>query len=147
MHDKRMKKLELAEREIPLERKVIYYGPRDADFLLVGWGYSKMIALDALEKLSEMGYKGSYLHVKMFAPFPARYVRSVLNRVASERVIAIEHNYQAQASMAIKMYTSIDVDRRIVKYTGRPMYLEEVVGAVKKILDEGVKRVVMSHGA
>ncbi len=147
MYEKRMKKLELADTEIPEERRAEYYGPEDADFLLVGWGYSKMIALDALEKLSEMGYKGSYLHVKMFAPFPARYVRSVLNRVASERVIAIEHNYQAQASMAIKMYTSIDVDRRIVKYTGRPMYLEEVVGAVKKILDEGVKRVVMSHGA
>lgn len=147
MYEKRLKKLELADSEISEESRAEYYGSEKADFLLIGWGYSKMVALDALEKLGDEGYKGSYLHIKMFSPFPSRYVKYVLNRFPSERIIAIEHNYQSQASMAVRLYTSIDVSRRIVKYTGRPMYLGEVVEAVKKILDEGLKRVVLSRGA
>lgn len=147
MYEKRLRKLELADSELPLEGRAVVYGPEDSDFLLVGWGYAKMVALDALEELDKLGYRGSYLHLKMFSPFPSDYVRSTLNGYPLDRVMSIEHNYLAQASMVVKLHTGFDVGKRIVKYTGRPMYLNEVTEAVRKILDEGETKVVLRHGA
>jgi 2-oxoglutarate ferredoxin oxidoreductase subunit alpha len=147
MYEKRLKKLELTDLEIPDESRAVYYGPEKSDYLLVGWGYAKMVALDALEELGKQGYRGSYLHIKMFSPFPARYVKSIINGFPQERVISLEHNYQAQASMIVSLYTITEINRSIVKYTGRPMYLDEVVEAVKKILEGDEKRVVLSRGA
>jgi 2-oxoglutarate ferredoxin oxidoreductase subunit alpha len=147
MHEKRMKKLEVADAEIPAERRAGYYGPDDADVLLVGWGYVKMVAVEALTELNEAGYTGAYLHLKMFSPFPSRYVASIMDRFPPDRVIALEHSYQAQAAMAVKLYSGKEDNRCIVKYTGRPMYLNEVVGAVKTMLETDVRRVVLTRGS
>jgi len=147
MYEKRMKKLELADLEIPPESRATLYGPEEADFLLVGWGYAKMVALEALNQLRKEGYLGCYLHLRMFSPFPTEYVKSILNRFSASRIIALEHNYLAQASMITSMHTLMHIDRSIVKYTGRPMYVREVEEAVKKILKDGLTKVVLSHGA
>jgi 2-oxoglutarate ferredoxin oxidoreductase subunit alpha len=147
MTEKRMKKLELADSEIPVERRAVYYGPDEANVLLVGWGYVKMVAVEALTELNKAGYTVSYLHLKMFSPFPSRYVASIMNRFPPNRVITLEYNYQAQAAMAIKLCSGKEVTRSIVKYTGRPMYLNEVVEAVKTMLETDVRRVVLSRGS
>ncbi|MGC8556071.1 MAG: hypothetical protein ACP5NG_03585, partial [Conexivisphaera sp.] len=42
IYEKRMRKLELADSEIPEERRASYYGPEDADFLLLGWGFVRV---------------------------------------------------------------------------------------------------------
>ena len=147
MTEKRMTKFELADSEIPAERRVVYYGPEEANVLLVGWGYVKMVALEALTELNKAEYMGAYLHLKMFSPFPSRYVTSIMNRFTPDRVIALEYNYQAQAVMAVKLYSGKEITRSIVKYTGRPMYLNEVVEAIKTILETDVRRVVLNHGS
>jgi 2-oxoglutarate ferredoxin oxidoreductase subunit alpha len=147
MTEKRAKKLEIADSEIPAERRVVYYGTDEADVLLVGWGYVKMVAVEALKELDDSGYTGAYLHLKTFSPFPSRYVASIMDRFPPERVIALEYNYQAQAAMAVKLYSGKEITRSIVKYTGRPMYLNEVVGAVKTILETDVRRVVLNRGS
>jgi 2-oxoglutarate ferredoxin oxidoreductase subunit alpha len=74
-------------------------------------------------------------------------VNTILNKFPLEHVISLEHNFQAQASMVVKMHTLKDINRSIVKYTGRPMYMNEVVEAVKKILDGRSRRMVLSRGA
>lgn len=147
MTEKRMKKLELADSEIPARRRAIYFGSDEADVLLVGWGYVKMVAVEALTELNKVGYSVAYLHLKMFSPFPSRYVASIMDRFPSDRVIALEYNYQAQAAMMIKLYTGKEVSKSIVKYTGRPMYLNEVVEAVKTMLETDVRRMVLSRGS
>ncbi|HUX87398.1 MAG TPA: 2-oxoacid:acceptor oxidoreductase subunit alpha, partial [Chloroflexota bacterium] len=48
MMEKRMKKLEVAGQEIPLERKLRLYGPADADVTVIGWGSTKGSIVDAL---------------------------------------------------------------------------------------------------
>ncbi len=146
MTEKRMQKLALADAEIPVEQRAGYYGPDDPEVLLVGWGSVKMVAVETLGTLNAAGHRGAYLHLKMFAPFPACYVASLLDRVPPDRVIAVEHNYQAQAAMMIHLYAGTPVPRQIVKYTGRPMYLEEVVAAVQTLLTTDTQRVVLSRG-
>ncbi|MEB3787793.1 MAG: 2-oxoacid:acceptor oxidoreductase subunit alpha [Desulfurococcales archaeon] len=147
MYEKRMKKLEIADKEIPEDERVHYYGPEDADFLLVGWGFVKGVALDALRKLREEGMNGAYLHLRYFIPFPKRLVSTILGSFDRDRVIAVEHNIMAQAAMVVAMNTGFIIERKILKYTGRPMYTMEVVDAVKKILRDGEEKVVLSYGA
>jgi len=146
MFDKRMRKLELADSEIPPERRAIYYGHKDADFLLIGWGYSKGVSLDALKDMELEGYKGAYLHLKTFSPFPSNYVQSVLDKFDKERIVSVEHNYLVQAAKVITLNTGKIIEKSILKYTGRPMYRNEVVQGLERIL-KGEKRVVVAYGA
>jgi len=146
MYDKRMKKLEIMEQEIPPEERAVYYGDDNADFLLVGWGFVKGVALDALEELRAQGYRGAYLHLKVFTPFPSKYVAGILSKFDPSRVIDVEHNYIGQAARVITMNTGFEVSRFILKYTGRPMYRMELVDAVKRILGGKSMREVLTYG-
>ena len=146
MYEKRMKKLEVADREIPEEERAVLYGDGDADFLLVGWGFVKGVALDALEDLESMGYRGAYLHLRMFQPFPSRLVERILSGFDPSRVIAVEHNYMAQAAMVVAMNTGYRIRRAVLKWTGRPIYRMELVEAVKSILEGRSERVVLTYG-
>ncbi len=145
MYEKRMKKLEIADKEIPEEERAKLYGS-GKDFLLLGWGFVKGAALDALAVLEEKGLKGAYLHLRMFIPYPSRMVREILDSYGAERVIAVEHNIMAQASLATTMNTGFKIGRYILKYTGRPIYVMELVDAVQRIVEGGEDKVVLTYG-
>lgn len=145
MHELRMKKLEIADLEIPEEERAIVYG-NGKDFLLVGWGSTKGAALEALELLAEEGYMGAYLHLKVFEPFPKRLVAEVLGRYPQDRVIAVEANYESMAAKVTTMNTGFVFKKHILKWTGRPIYVGELSRAVLKIL-EGSDREVLTYGA
>ncbi|MGC8544275.1 MAG: transketolase C-terminal domain-containing protein, partial [Vulcanisaeta sp.] len=146
MFDKRMRKLELMEKEIPEERRYSYFGPERPDILLVGWGFVKGVALKAIEELGNEGVKVGYYHIRMFIPFPKESITKLAREVGADNLIAVEHNYQAQASKLVAMNTGIVVSKSIVKYTGRPMYVHELVNSIKNIM-KGSVREVMSYGA
>lgn len=146
MYERRWKKLEIADREIPEEFRAHYYGPNDADFLLVGWGSVKIVALEALRVLESKGKRGAYLHLRMFSPFPSRLVSKVISQFDPERVIAVEHNYLAQAARIVTMETGFKFRKFILKWTGRPMYLMELVEGVLDVLERGKSRVVLRYG-
>ncbi len=147
MHRARMKKLEVAASEMPEEgeRAVLYGG--GPDFLLVGWGSVKGAALEAIESLRESGLKGSYLHLRVFEPFPTGFVLDVLKSFEPDRVIAVEANYLAQASRIVAMNTGYKISRRIVKWTGRPVYVGELAWAIVRIVEGGSEEEVLEYGA
>lgn len=146
MYDKRMRKLDIMDAEIPPEERATYYGDDNADFLLVGWGFVKGAALDALEELRAQGLRGAYLHLRVFSPFPSKYVKEIISKFDPSRVIDVENNYLGQAAKVIEMNTGIEIDRFIVKYTGRPIYRHELVEAVKRILEGKSVREVLAYG-
>jgi 2-oxoglutarate ferredoxin oxidoreductase subunit alpha len=51
-----------------------------------------------------------------------------------------------QAAALIAMNTGFTVRKHVLKYTGRPMYVMEVVEAVIDILEGRRSRVVLSYG-
>ena len=53
MMEKRMRKLELAAKEIPIEDKLVFHGPDDAPVTVVSWGSTKGAILDAIDALKE----------------------------------------------------------------------------------------------
>ncbi len=145
MYRKRMEKLKIADEEIPEEKRLAYYGPEDADALLVGWGFTKRVAIDASRVLSEKGVRSAYLHIKMFSPFPSKKIEEILSRFDKSKIIAIDHSYLSQISKAILVNTGVKIVKEVVKYTGRPIYLNELVEGVLRIL-EGEDRVVLTYG-
>ena len=146
MMDKRMKKLDIIDREIPEERRYSYFGPERPDVILVGWGFVKGVAVKAVEELNEEGIRAGYYHIRMFIPFPRNSLTKIANEVGADKLVAVEHNYMAQASKLVAMNTGIMIGKSIVKYTGRPMYVHELVNAVKNVL-KGSTREVVSYGA
>src|SRR3990172_2237259 len=74
MMEKRFAKLDLAAREIPEDVKVRYFGPKDADAVVVSWGSTKGPLLDALDRLWAEGTRLGYLHVRLINPFPVEPV-------------------------------------------------------------------------
>ncbi len=146
MYDKRMRKLEIADKEIPIEKRAKLFGDEDSDFLLVGWGFTKGVALDAINILKEQGIKAAYLHIKMFEPFPTNYVKDIIQKYDPGKVIAVEHSYTGQIAKVITMNTGFVFKKFALKWTGRPIYTNELVEAVKKIAS-GEDKVVMKYGA
>ena len=135
MYDKRMRKIETILREIPEEDKVKYYGPPNADTVIVSWGTTKLQILSALEKLGNVGF----LQLRLLYPFPADLVR---RRLEGKRTLFIEGNYTAQSSMLVRMYTGISADAVAVKYNGRPITTDDVLEAYERFT-KGEKRIVL----
>lgn len=146
MYDKRMAKLEVINSEIPVEKKAVYYGSKKPQVLLLGWGFTKGACLEAVREAESRGVKVAYLHLKMFSPFPTEYVKSILEDLGEERVVAVEHNYTVQAGRIVALNTGFNVVKSIVKYTGRPIYTSELLTGISKVLS-GEERVVLRYGA
>ncbi|MHA1616658.1 MAG: 2-oxoacid:acceptor oxidoreductase subunit alpha [Candidatus Njordarchaeales archaeon] len=143
MYEKRIKKMDLIDQELSEEKRVILYGSKKPQLVLIGWGSTKGPILDALPRLESLG-EVAYLHFRVLVPFPKRIVREVIS--GAEKVIGVEHSYFVQIADLVSLHTSIPVPYRIAKWTGRPIYENEIVDAVKKIVEENKKRVVLTYG-
>jgi 2-oxoglutarate ferredoxin oxidoreductase subunit alpha len=145
MVEKRMSKLDLALKEIPDEDKAAMYGDAGAKLAIVSWGSTKGVILDAMEKLADEGIKARFVDMRLLNPFPVELVKSML---AGAKVVDIEMNYTSQLASLLRQHAGIEPDHLIVKYNGRPMSLEEVYNAVKRITDgKAPRRQVLKSGS
>ncbi|HJX24457.1 MAG TPA: 2-oxoacid:ferredoxin oxidoreductase subunit alpha [Candidatus Bathyarchaeia archaeon] len=146
MMDKRMKKLETADREIPDGEKANVYGTPNADLRIISWGSTKGAILEAMEHLSERGIKTSFLQIRMFEPFPRKLVAEYLENAKIK--VDVEMNYYGQLNSLLKERVMIDADYLLLKYNGRPMSCDEVYDALVSIWDgKAPRRQVLTHGA
>lgn len=141
--EKRMGKLDLALREIPLERQFTLHGPAEADITLVGWGSTKGAILEAMEELAQDGLTANFLQLRLMRPFPAAAVADMLKR--ARRTVLVENNYMGQLGLLIREQTGIALDRWIVKYDGRPFSQEELAEGLRRALTGEATRVAVSH--
>ena len=146
MMEKRMGKLDLADREIPISDRVNFFGPENADMTIVSWGSTKGAIIDAMEWLKQDGIAVNFLQIRMVNPFPTEYVTKLLSR--ARKIVGVEMNYSAQLIGIVREKTCIPIDQLVVKYNGRPMSSEEIYDAVKMIREgKAPKRLVLRHGA
>ena len=120
--EKRMRKLETARKEIPLEDQYTLY--RDGEVLVLGFGTVKGTMLEALDHLEGVGY----LHLRLLWPFP-----EIGHLLAGKRLVTVEHNFSGQLADLVQQETLRKVHHRVVKYNGRPITLDEAVEALKVI--------------
>ncbi len=146
MVEKRMRKLEAAHREIPLEEKLNFFGRDDAEHVIVSWGSPKGAILEAMEMLEKEGFRLAFLQVRLLHPLPKERIAEILGKAKTR--ITVEMNYSGQLAGIIGEKTGIFVDYYVLKYNGRPMTATEVYEALKKILrGEAPKRQVLTYGS
>jgi 2-oxoglutarate ferredoxin oxidoreductase subunit alpha len=146
MMDKRLKKLELVDNEVPLEMKLKFFGDMDAKTIIVSWGSPKGAIIEALNQLKDEGLSLGFVQVRMIHPLPSAHLKQILE--GKKRIIDIEDNATAQLGGVITEHTSIKPTHYILKYTGRPMMTTEVYEAIKLILTgKAAERQVLMLGA
>ena len=142
MYEKRMKKLETADREIPEESRVKVFGDTDSKNVIVTWGFAGSVLEDVI---NEGGIDALILQLRMFSPFPTKLVSNMLSD--KKKIIAVEGNYLDQASKLITMFTGIRPTNYILKWNGRPFLKDELESALRQTIKEDVKKVVLNGGA
>jgi 2-oxoglutarate ferredoxin oxidoreductase subunit alpha len=146
MVEKRMKKLELVAKEVPVEDKLKFYGDTGSENMVVSWGSPKGAIIESLEKLKQEGFSLGFMQVRLLHPLPAEEVKKALE--GKKRIIDVEDNFSGQLGGIIKEATGIAPNYHILKYTGRPMTTTEVYEALKAILTgKASEREVLMFGA
>jgi 2-oxoglutarate ferredoxin oxidoreductase subunit alpha len=146
MVEKRMKKLEVIEKEVPIEERVNFFGDRNAKNLIVSWGSPKGAILEAIRKLTDEGFSLGFMQVRMVHPLPKEHIANMLQ--GAQKIIDVEMNYSGQLGGIIREKTGISMNFYILKWNGRPMTTTEVYDAIKLILlDKAPKRQVLTYGS
>ncbi|MFB3889707.1 MAG: 2-oxoacid:ferredoxin oxidoreductase subunit alpha [Candidatus Bathyarchaeia archaeon] len=146
MVEKRMKKLDLVAREIPMEEKLAFFGDVGSENMVVSWGSPKGAIIEALEMLKAEGLSAGFMQVRLINPLPAEAIGKALE--GKTRIIDVEDNYTGQLGAVIKEKTSVAPNFHVLKYTGRPMTTTEVYDALKAILTgKGSEREVLMFGS
>lgn len=155
MHEKRLSKYRLMLEQIPEEKQFTLKGGSDADVTLVCWGSTSGVLLDAIEPLKAKGIKINILNYRILNPLPIA-TEKILKK--AKKLILVESNWGTQLGHLIRMTTGVFISNQILKYTGRPMSLNEIVDSVEKIMKKQIKpeidpltgmsieKVVLTHG-
>ena len=146
MVEKRINKLELVDKDVPMDLKINFFGEKDAENIVVSWGSPKGAIIEAISQLKDEGFKLGFMQVRMIHPLPYAYIREMLNN--KKRVIDVEDNHNAQLGGIITEQALVKPNYYILKYTGRPMMTTEVYQALKLILTgKANERQVLMNGA
>ncbi|MDH5754063.1 MAG: 2-oxoacid:acceptor oxidoreductase subunit alpha [Candidatus Bathyarchaeota archaeon] len=129
MVDKRFRKFEHAEREIP-EPKL--FGPEDAEVTIIAWGSTKGPIKEAMKLLDRDGMKANFLQILYISPFPTNTVSKTIE--GSKRTVIVENNKTAQLASLIKEKTGKEIEHRILKYDGRQFFPTEIYQRVMEVL-------------
>jgi 2-oxoglutarate ferredoxin oxidoreductase subunit alpha len=145
MMEKRMKKLDIVEKEVPTEEKMKFYGDKTSESVVVSWGSPKGAIIESINMLKEEGLSVGFLQMRMLHPLPVEAVKRVL--AGRKRIIDIEDNYTGQLGGVIREKTGISPNFYVLKYTGRPTSTTEVYNALKAILTgQALERTVLMFG-
>jgi 2-oxoglutarate ferredoxin oxidoreductase subunit alpha len=146
MMDKRMKKLELVDSEVPLEEKVNFFGDKESENIIVSWGSPKGAILEAMEMLRAEGVNLGFMQLRMLLPLPKKYLSDILK--PARKIIDVEGNYLGQLAGVLKEEVDVDVNYYVLKYTGRPITSTEMFDSLKNIIGgHAEKRQVLHYGS
>jgi 2-oxoglutarate/2-oxoacid ferredoxin oxidoreductase subunit alpha len=132
MMQKRGQKMNALAKELKEPELV---GLNDADLTIIALGSTKGPIKEAMILLEKEGYKVNYLQIVYLNPFPSEKVARIIE--SAKKTIVVENNFSGQLADIIKEKTGMDVDKRILKYDGRPFYPEEIVTAIKEVAAHG----------
>ena len=131
--EKRMRKLETAAREIPVDEKLRVYGDPAAEFTILSWGSNKGAIVESIERLAEEGLAARLVQVRLMSPFPVPELQEVL--ASARPLIGVEANFSGQLAQVLRQHTGIACDKLVVKYNGRPMAGRRLYEVFKTIMD------------
>ena len=125
MQEKRLRKEEYLAKELEAIKTVNVYGEKNSSLVLLCWGSNKGVCIEAAMKL-----KAKVIQPLVLWPFPLKQFEEALSGV--KKLVCVENNATGQLARLIKNY-GFSVDKKILKYDGRPFSLDELDEALKGI--------------
>ncbi len=122
MHEKRIRKYEKLKEELREEETVKTY--KEGSTAIIFWGSTKGTVLEATK---EMDVK--LIQPLVVQPFPEEKIKEALRE--TERVVCVEANATGQMTKVLKE-KGVFVDKKILKYDGRPFTVEELRKELEK---------------
>jgi 2-oxoglutarate ferredoxin oxidoreductase subunit alpha len=126
MVDKRLKKLGGIKQDV-IPPKLI--GKKDYKTLIIGWGSTFNPIKEALDELEKKD--AAFLHFGQVYPLYEE-IEEYLKR-AQQRII-IENNATSQFAKLIKLQTGIEIENKILKYSGLSFSVEEIVNKISQLV-------------
>lgn len=127
MVDKRFKKMDEAIKDLS---SPLALGSDQADLLVVSWGSTYGVIEEAASRLIQEGYSLRVMHLQEIWPFPRDWVAGEIKKV--NKWVVAENNRTSQLAGIIQEQTCLKTNGLIVKYDGRPFFVEEIYKAIKK---------------
>jgi 2-oxoglutarate/2-oxoacid ferredoxin oxidoreductase subunit alpha len=110
---------------------VIYGDPATADLVVISWGSNKPTILDAMTALKTKGIKIAFMQVTYIWPLKEETIKTFLSQ--SKKRAILEGNISGQLHKLIWMYTGIEIEHKLFKYDGRPIFFEEAVAFLSDV--------------
>lgn len=109
----------------------VYGDIKKAKTIFVSWGSNKGPILAAQKLLQQQKHDSAYIHFTHIYPLDERLVLPFFKH--GGEYVLVENNSQAQFGKLLKSEVGINIDKKFLKYDGRPFWPEEIV---KKISDD-----------
>ncbi len=109
----------------------MYHG--DSKVLLVGWGSTEGILMEAVDMLRKKHRDVGAVHFCDIWPFPAQSALDGLSE--AEHLFVVEQNSTGQFTQLLRQETGLEASEKILKYDGRPFYPIEVVKRIEKYME------------
>jgi 2-oxoglutarate ferredoxin oxidoreductase subunit alpha len=123
MQDKRLRKFEKMKKEVDKLEAVKVHGKKTAKKAVIAWGSTKGAVKEAAEKLGLRMVQPIVLQ-----PFPENQIKKALKGV--KKIALVENNSTAQLKLILDQI-GIKVDKKVLKYDGRPFIPEEIENKLK----------------
>ncbi|MBU0974133.1 2-oxoacid:acceptor oxidoreductase subunit alpha [Patescibacteria group bacterium] len=129
IYEKRIRKEEYLLKDLP-EPEV--FGSKNPDLSFVGWGSVKNSMLDVIDILNERGKKKiAYLHYEYVYPLKTEVFQKFAKN--AKKLVLIENNATGQLGNLITSKTGVLLKNRLLKFDGRPFFLEDIIEYIEKI--------------
>ena len=120
----RIKKYKDISEECKKFQMIKIYGNPNAENLIIGWGSTKTVILDAIKGLD---YK--FLQVLYMKPLSDEIKKEMLK---ARKIILVENNVTGQLGRLLREKTGMIIKNRILKYDARPFRADELREEIKK---------------
>ncbi|MCA1927023.1 MAG: 2-oxoacid:acceptor oxidoreductase subunit alpha [Calditerrivibrio sp.] len=114
--DRRFKKIDFIKNDLPIPK---LYGNSDAELTVVCWGSLKGQMMEII-KDTEMV---NFIHFSAIHPIDWYKVKGMLE---GKDLVLVENNKTGQLGDIIAEHTGILISKRLLKYDGRPFFIEEL---------------------
>lgn len=138
--EKRMRKQVALKKFLPDPTAWIWSGKKwelvkdstKLDVLIVCWGSTSPTVLNVLKDPVFAKKKIGMLHYEYLWPLKTEKLEKIAKK--AKKVILIEQNHNAQLGMLIRQECGLEMDEKILKYDGRPFFVDELSTLLQKSL-------------
>jgi 2-oxoglutarate ferredoxin oxidoreductase subunit alpha len=123
MSDKRMRKLETLKKNLP---EPVYYGNKTAKTVFIGYGSVGNTVRDIIDQGEDIGY----LHYSYIYPLKSEKLLELKN--SGKRIVTVENNQTGELNKLIKQETGLNIEEKLLKYNGRPLFIEDILDFLNK---------------